>query len=719
MNDASKSKNSNESSKSRLKKTVIYLKTHRTFTYIFSIVLLLGIFFIYLIWEMPSLTQLENIDPPLVTRIYSEDGKVIHELYTHNRIYVPYDRIPQHTIEALLDTEDRDFFDHWGINLKRVPKAIFVDLITLSFRQGFSTITMQLARNLYFGFAKNIVRKFREILTAIQIERTYSKQEILEMYLNMAFFGHGTYGIQSASEKYFGKDVSELTSEESAILVAMLKGPNRYSPINYPDRVIQRRNLVLHNMLVCDDLTEAKYDSLKQLPIELQKANEVNSSAPYFTEYVRIQLNELQDSLGVNVYEDGLNVYTTLNSEMQACMDSAVKKHMPELQKEVRAYLKKNEKKLSANAAKNNTTYTGISDSLFEKKSEVQIAFVALNHRNGHILAMVGGRDFKESQFNRAVQARRQPGSAFKPFLYTAAIDNGYSPVDKILNQPVVINNPDGTRWDPENFSKDFGGLTTLRYGLIHSLNLIAARLILEIGPPVVVDYAHRMGITTPLRPFPTLALGSSEVIPLELVNSYGVFANQGVWVKPVSITRIEDRYGNIIYESKTTQKEVLNRATSYIITDMLEDAINKGTGGSARWKFNFTEPAAGKTGTTDNYTDAWFVGFTPLITAGVWVGLDDPQLKLGNGQTGAHAALPFWADFMKSVYDTLNLPANEFKQPPEVIRLQICEESGKIATNFCPKVVNEVFNIKFHPTEQCDIHRKPQMNKKQTDLFF
>ncbi|NIV13213.1 MAG: hypothetical protein GWN62_18590, partial [Aliifodinibius sp.] len=215
--------------------------------------------------------------------IYSEDGKVIHELFTHNRIYVPYDKLPEHTIEALLDTEDREFFDHWGINLKRVPKAIFVDLITLSFRQGFSTITMQLARNLYFGFEKNIVRKFREILTAIQIERTYSKKEILEMYLNMAFFGHGTYGIQSASKKYFGKDISELTSDESAILVAMLKGPNRYSPIKHPERVIQRRNLVLHNMLVCHDITEAEYDSLKQLSIELRKLDEAGSAAPYFT----------------------------------------------------------------------------------------------------------------------------------------------------------------------------------------------------------------------------------------------------------------------------------------------------------------------------------------------------------------------------------------------------------------------------------------------------
>ena len=704
---------------SKIKRSINFLKKHPRLTVLSSIFIFCFFFLVYLVVGMPSLTQLENIDPPLVSRIYSEDGKVIHELFIHNRIYVPYDKIPENAIHALLDTEDRDFFEHWGINIKRIPKAFLVDLVTLSFRQGFSTITMQLARNLYFGFAKNIVRKFREILTAIQIERTYSKKEILEMYLNTAFFGHGTYGIQSASKKYFGKDVSELTSDESAILVAMLKGPNRYSPINYPERVIQRRNLVLHNMLVCDNISEAEYDSLKQIPITVKELGETNSAAPYFTEYVRQQLNALQDSLGVNVYEDGLNIYTTLNSKVQACMDSAVKKHMPQLQKEVRDYLKRKQQRDKTRAEEKDKEFVEIPDSLFDEKSEVQIAFVALNHRNGHILAMVGGRDFQKTKFNRATQAKRQPGSAFKPFLYTAAIDNGYTPIDKILNQPVVINNPDGTRWDPENFTKDFGGLTTLREALRHSINLVAARLILEIGPPVVVDYAHRMGISTRLRPFPTLALGSSEVIPLELVSSYGVFANQGVWVEPISITRIEDRYGNVIYQPKTNQKEVLSRATSYILTNMLEDAINKGTGGSARWKYQFTKPAAGKTGTTDNYTDAWFIGFTPLITAGVWVGLDDPQLKLGNGQTGAHAALPFWAEFMKTVYDTLNLPAQDFKQPPEVVNLQICEESGKLATNFCPKVINEVFNIKFHPTEQCDIHTKPQMKQKKSDIFF
>ncbi len=683
------------------------IKSHPKLTaYALIGIICLG-YLLFLIHGMPSLTKLENIDPALVTRIYSEDGEIIHELFKFNRVYVPIEKIPDHTIQALLSTEDRRFYRHWGIDITRIPKVVFVNLKSLSFRQGFSTITMQLARNLYFGFHKNINRKFREILTAIQIERTYSKQEILEMYLNVAYFGHGVYGIQAAAKKYFDKDASDLTIEESATLIPLLKSPAYYSPIVHPDRALVRRNLVLHNMLVTGYLTQAQYDSLSQLPIQVKEFQQHGKIAPYFTEYVRRKLNVLGDSLGVNVYEDGLNVYTTLNTQIQACMDSSIRLHMPELQERVLAKLQELKEKEE------------IPDSVFAEKAKVQIAFVALDHHNGHILAMVGGRDFKESKFNRAIQARRQPGSAFKPFLYTAAIDNGYTTVDKFLNQPVVVINPDGTRWDPENYDKTFGGLTTLREALRSSINLVAVRLIQEIGPSVVAEYAHRMGISTPLRPFPTLALGSSEVIPMELVSAYGVFANQGVRVEPIAITRIEDRYGNIIYQRHPKKREVLSRATAYILTDMLETVINRGTGGRARWKFHFYKPAAGKTGTTNNYTDAWFVGFTPALTAGVWVGLDDPQLSLGKGETGAVAALPFWADFMKLVYQQLNLPDDTFKQPPDVVRLQICEESGKLATNYCPKVLDEVFNIKYHPTETCDLHRGPRSKKNRKRIIF
>ncbi len=664
-------------------------------------------YFIFLLSGLPALTQLENIDPALVSRIYSEDGELIHELFRYKRVYVPIERIPEHTIQALLATEDRRFYDHWGVDIRRIPKVIFVNLTSLRFSQGFSTITMQLARNLFLTFEKTINRKLREILTAIQIERTYSKQEILEMYLNVSYFGHGVYGIQAAAKKYFNKDVQDLTIEESATLIPLLRSPAYYSPINHPKRALARRNLVLRNMYVTGYLTKAQYDSLSQLPLKINEFQQQSKIAPYFTEYVRQKLNALQDSLGVNIYEDGLNIYTTLNTKIQACMDSAVAKYLPQLQERVIRKLQRWKEK------------NEIPDSVFAEKAKVQIAFVALNHKNGHILAMTGGRDFRESKFNRAVQAKRQPGSAFKPFLYTAALDNGYTPVDKFLNQPVVVINPDGTRWDPENYNKKFGGLTTLREGLRNSINMVAVRLIQEIGPSVVAEYAHRMGISTPLRPFPTLALGSSEVIPLELVSAYGVFANQGIRVEPIAITRIEDRFGNVIYRASTKRREVLSRATAYLMTNMLETVINSGTGGSARWKYGFTKTAAGKTGTTNNFTDAWFVGFTPFLTAGVWVGLDDPLLTLGNGESGAVAALPFWADFMKRVYQTLKLPDESFKQPPEVIRLQICADSGKLATNYCPNVLDEVFNIKYHPTEQCDLHRGPNLKKGKKRILF
>lgn len=690
----------------RINNFITKLKQRKKQTALFLILFLFIVYFIYLISGLPSLTKLENIDPALVTRVYSEDGELIHELFRYNRVYIPIEKIPQHTIDALLSTEDRRFYDHWGINVRRIPKVVVVNLMSMRFREGFSTITMQLARNLYFGFKKTISRKLREIITAIQIERTYSKQEILEMYLNVAYYGEGVYGIQAASKKYFNKDASDLTVEESAILVNLINLPAYYSPVNHPDRALFRRNLVLRNMVVTGNLIQTEYDSISQIPINVKEFLHRSKIAPYFTEYIRQKLNLIGDSLGVNVYEDGLNVYTTLNSKVQSAVDSAIFIHLPELQERVSrklAPLKKNMK---------------MDDSLFIEKSKVQIAFVVLNHQNGHILAMVGGRDFSESKFNRAVQARRQPGSAFKPFLYTAAVDNGYTTVDKYLNQPVVVMNPDGSRWDPENYTKTFGGLTPLREGLRNSINLVAVRLILEIGPPAVVDYAHKMGISTPLRPFPTLALGSSEVVPLELVSAYGVFADQGVRVEPIAITRIEDRFGNIIYQTPIHRSEILSKATAYIMTNLLESVVNQGTGGALRWKYGFNKPAAGKTGTTNDFTDAWFVGFTPALTAGLWVGLDDPQISLGRGESGAIAALPFWAEFIKRVYASIDLPNEIFQQPADVIRLQVCVESGNLATNYCPQVVDEIFNIKYHPTEMCELHRGPTPKKKNNILF-
>jgi penicillin-binding protein 1A len=695
VNFQSKNTNPNYFKQNRKKITIITLS-----------VLIIG-YFIYLISGLPSLTDLENIDPALVTRVYSEDGVLIHELFKFNRVYVPIEKIPPHTISALLSTEDRRFYTHWGIDVKRIPKVIAVNVSSFRFRQGFSTITMQLARNLYFGFQKTVNRKLREIITAIQIERTYSKPEILEMYLNQAYFGLGLYGIQAASRRYFDKDASELTIEESATLIPLLNLPAYYSPITHADRSFLRRNLVLKNMVVTGVLTQTDYDSLRQIPISVKEFREQSKMAPYFTEYVRQRLQVIGDSLNVNIYEDGLNVYTTLNSVVQTAVDSAIYFGLPELQERVTTKLTALKEKME------------MPDSIFAEKSKVQVGFVVINHENGHILALVGGRDFAESKFNRANQAKRQPGSAFKPFLYTAAMDNGYTTVDKFLNQPVVVINPDGTRWDPENYEKTFSGPTTIRDAVRMSINLIAVRLIQEITPAAVVDYAHKMGISTSLRPFPTLALGSSEVIPIELVSAYGIFANQGVRVEPYAIIRIEDRYGNVIFKMPTQRNEILSKATAYLMTNLLESVVNGGTGGRLRWKFGFNEPAAGKTGTTNDFTDAWFVGFTPALTAGVWVGLDDPQLSLGRGESGAIAALPIWSDFVNRVYDSLEIAEENFQQPADVISLQVCDDSGELANDYCPKILDEVFNIKYHPTEMCPLHRGPSGNKKKKSVIF
>ena len=350
-----------------------FISEHRRniFLIIFS-VLIIG-YFIYLISGLPSLTDLENIDPALVTRVYSEDGVLIHELFKFNRVYVPIEKIPAHTISALLSTEDRRFYTHWGIDVKRIPKVIAVNVSSFRFRQGFSTITMQLARNLYFGFQKTVNRKLREIITAIQIERTYAKQEILEMYLNQAYFGLGLYGIQAAAKRYFDKDASELTIEESATLIPLLNLPAYYSPITHADRSFTRRNLVLRNMVVTGALTQSQYDSLSQIPISVKEFREQSKMAPYFTEYVRQRLQVIGDSLNVNIYEDGLNVYTTLNSVVQTAVDSAIYIQLPELQQRVTTKLTALKEKME------------MPDSVFEEKSVVQVGFVVINHEKGHI----------------------------------------------------------------------------------------------------------------------------------------------------------------------------------------------------------------------------------------------------------------------------------------------------------------------------------------------
>ena len=353
----------------------------------------------------------------------------------------------------------------------------------------------------------------------------------------------------------------------------------------------------------------------------------------------------------------------------------------------------------------------------------IQVALVAMDPNDGQILAMIGGRDFEKSKWNRAVQSKRQPGSTFKPIVYTAAVDNGYSPCFELLNQPVVLYLPNGDRWAPHNYDHSQGGPTMLRDALKKSLNLVTARLVQEVVPPTTIaDYGRKLGLSTPIPPYDAIALGSADVILMEITSAFGVFANQGVLAKPLYMLRVEDKYGNIVDEYKPQVREVLRKESAYIMADMLKSVLNNGTGVPARTTYHFYRPAGGKTGTTNDFTDAWFIGFTPQIVAGVWVGFDDPQVTLGEGQAGAVVALPIWAPFMKAAHDTLQLPVEDFEMPDGVVRVEICKETKKLPSEYCPEIISELFEKRFAPTEKCDVHtgifNRTKENKSRRTRF-
>jgi len=687
----------------------------------FGIGFFAGIYIFILSRDLPSLERLENFDPDLVTRIYSSDEVVLHELFYQKRVFAELRDIPEHMRQATIISEDRRFKEHWGISLRSVARAIVVNVLSLSYRQGFSTLSQQLARNLYksIGFEDNITRKLKEVITAIQIERTYTKDEILEMYLNTVHFGHGTYGVESSAKRFFGKTSSDLTLDESALLVGLLPSPANYSPIRYPKKALARRNIVLKLMFDHKFIDIEDYNYTMNKGLESIIDEPLPGKAPYFTEYIRRSLEKIDDELGFNIYRDGLKVYTTLDSKLQEIAEEVVMKSVKRNQEILNRRLFNDDEKFSK------LGYFGIypEDSvrlmmqgeaeLYKELREqllVQVAFVALDPKTGSILAMVGGRPDYHDQFNRAVQAARQPGSVFKPFVYATAIDNDYPVTTQLLNQPVVLNvqnaNGEWEKWMPRNYDESTGGLTTLREGLRRSLNLISVRLVQELVPArEVKNTAKRLGISTDIRAVDAIALGTSEVIPLDIISAYGVFASGGIYSHPLAITRIEDRYGNVIKKFSSVQEEVLRPSTSYMMTNLMKTVVDAGTGGSARWKYKFYAPAAGKTGTTQGYSDAWFVGFTPHLVAGVWFGIDDYSISLGKMQDGSRAALPVWARFMREAYKTLELKNTDFKRPDDVKTVEICSVSKKQSLGPCP-VEKEIFIEGTQPVDKCRVHK-------------
>jgi len=635
--------------------------------------------------DLPSPEQIASIQTPVKTTVFDGRGRVLHEFYRENRSAVPLKSIPRHLVNATLSTEDRNYYRHWGIDLWGVARAAVTDVMHMRRTQGGSTITQQLARNLFLTHERSFTRKLKEAALAIELERNYSKDQILEMYFNQIYFGEGAYGVEAAAKTFFAKPLGELGLQECALLAGIPANPSSYSPRRRPQAALARRSKVLRNMLVTKAITQVEFDAAHQSALGVTPTRYSNDRAPYFVEMVRLYLDEKYGSNAV--YEGGMKVYTTLDIDLQESAERALERQMTRLESDMK--LKVTHASYSAaSQASGKTPY-------------LQASLVAIDPRNGHVRALIGGRDWNESNFNRATQARRQPGSAFKPFVYVAAMDNSFKPTDIMVDEPVSFPGGDGKPYEPQNYDREFRGPVTLRYALQQSINIPAIKLLRKVGTSLVASYAKRMGINTPLGQNLSLALGSSEVTLYELTSAYGVLADRGVRNAPVFVLKVEDKSGEVLERHTPRPIEVLTEGTSATMTSMLQSVMDHGTGYPAR-AAGFTLPAAGKTGTMDEYKDAWFVGYIPSLVCGVWVGYDEKRY-IGPGMTGGRAALPIWTEVMISA--TRGRPVEGFPAPAGTVECVVCAETGMLATVACPNTTSEMFAEGAEPAESCSAH--------------
>ena len=644
--------------------------------------------------ELPPLSELEGYKPSLASKLYDVNGELIAQLFVEQRTLVPIDKVPENLQRALLAVEDEKFYSHWGIDPLGIMRATLVNLVHARVEQGASTITQQLARNLFLTQERTISRKIKEAMLALKIEYRYTKKEILEMYLNQVYFGSGAYGVEAASRTYFGKHVEELSLPECALMAGLVRSPNKTSPFNNMEKARARRDMILERMIKRKIVTKEAGSLAKASPIELHTTETRN--APYFVEHIR---RTIEETYGSNtIYKGGLSVYTTLDLRLQDKAQIAAAKGIEDAETRIAREMGIPAENIS-------------SDPNFKKNVPLQIAIICMEPKTGYVRAMIGGRDFKESEFNRATQAFRQPGSAFKPFIYTAAIDNGFTPADLITDSPIVITDRDGTEWKPENYEKKFFGPTTLRKGLYTSRNVVTLKLLTKVGTSAAASYAQKMGIRSKIKKNLSLAFGTSEVNLLELVSAYCVFPNMGVRVEPVSILYIKDSAGKIIEENTPKLQEVLKPETAYVMISMMEDVINKGTARAIR-EAGVNFPCAGKTGTTDNYSDVWFVGYTSGLSCGIWVGFDDHR-SLGTVISSGNTPAPIWGDFMQQVYVA---PPADFEKPENVITLKIDADTGLLAGDKCKNIIDENFIKGTEPTKICKEHNKSDLFEYKTN---
>ncbi len=706
-----------------------------------SIALMLTLTFYYSSQSLPSLENLERIEPPLISKVYDQDSVLIHEFYTERRIWTDYQDIPKPLIQAVISIEDRKFFSHWGVNLQAYPSALLPVLLGKRAR-GASTLTQQLAKNLFLTTERSVLRKLKELLLAIKVEQTYTKEEILEFYMNEVYLGGGAYGFQAGSQKYFSKPLDSLTIAQYALLAGLLPRPEAYRPDVSLKRSRKRRNLVLRAME--DEGFISKNQLKKSLgeKITLDVWQTSSLKAPYYVETIRqILEKKWNDDF---IYGKGVNIYSSLDYEIQKAAEKALVGHLQKIKSRLKHraahylsmpyYLKTPIDTI----AKYWDTYFPRFDSLYingkEEKnrrakgyrqkfhdslrySPPQAAIIVIENSTGAIKALVGGENFELSKFNRALQSKRSPGSSFKAIVYAAAIDNGASPMDSLNDQPITIpdpNDPNKT-WRPKNYGNDFSGSVTLRKAFYQSKNLPAIKLGIKYGLKTIASYARKFGLKEEIPLVPSIGIGAGSATLLEMTSAYSVFPNLGERPEPYFIETITDKNHQPIYRHTPKRTVTIRKETAYLMTSLLQDVNVRGTAASIRAS-GFYHPSGGKTGTTNKETDAWYIGFTKRYTAGVWVGIDNHK-PMGRGHTGTKNAAPIWLETMRAAHK--GLKSMGFPKPGRVQRFSVCQVTGQIAGAYCSHTASDYFIVGRQPHETCDgSHQVKKKWKKSGDLF-
>ena len=733
-------------------------------------------FFFYLIEDLPKIATLADYRPSTVTTVFSEDNQKIAEFYKERRLVIPLEDIPPMLVEAFIAAEDSRFYEHGGIDLKSIVRAFFKNLEAGTIVQGGSTITQQVTKSFFLTPERSYKRKLKEAVLAYRISERFSKDEVLFLYLNQIYLGHGAYGVQAAAQNYFDKPVQELTLSECTILAGLPQAPSRYSPHRFPERARQRQLYALSRMVEEGYITTQQAEEARDEVWDIKpRRNWFVEKAPFYTEHVRRYVAQKygEDAL----YREGLNIHTAVDVDMQVAAREEIQKGLRDLDKR-QGYrgpsknLPEDERESFIVQLANDQGSRLVAEAIFQglvtavddKQSRVEVdlggktgillvedmawarkpnpeviywsakvrlpsqvlqvgdvidvrlkekkddaqwqlaleqtpkaqsALMCIEAETGFVKAMVGGRDFQDSQFNRAIQSRRQPGSAFKPIIYAAAIDKGYTTASVILDSPIVFEDTERDfTWKPKNYKEKFYGPTLLRQALAKSRNVVTVKILKDIGIDYAIDYARRVGIHSHLNRDLSIALGSSGVSLLEIVNAYSVFANQGYRVNPIFITRITDRDGRVLEENRPEREKVLEETTAFIVNSMLESVVKSGTGQRVR---ALNRPVAGKTGTTNNLYDAWFVGYTPDVITGVWVGFDE-EGSLGRGETGSRAASPVWLGFMQRVM--ADRPVKVFEVPEGIVFSRIDAETGLLPIPESKETIFECFKDGTVPTE-------------------